>query len=107
MASRGYGESELATTHPAPLQKEGLHQVLQFYVTKEDLASMETRLVKAIGEAKADILKTIILLMLAGIATTVTVTARILATAIQLFGQQNHTSRNAPSFQAGLEVPSR
>ena len=97
----------MTTANPAPLQKEGLQQVLQFYVTKEDLVSMETRLVNTIGEAKADILKAIILLMLAGIATTVTVTARIFATAIQLFGLQNHTSPNAPAFQAGLEVPSR
>ena len=76
----------MATAHPTPLQKEDLQQALQFYVTKEDLVSMETRLGKAIGEAKADILKIIILLMLAGIATTLTVTAAILATAIQLFG---------------------
>ena len=97
----------MTTANPAPLQKEGLQQALQLYVTNEYLASMETRLVKAIGEAKADILKTIILLALAGIATTVIVTARTLATPIQLFGQQNHTSLHASSFQAGLEVPSR
>ena len=76
----------MTTANPAPLTMEDLQQVLQFYATKEDLANMETRLVKAIGEVKADMLKTLILVMLAGIAATATVTAGILTAAIQLFG---------------------
>lgn len=76
----------MTTASPAPPQNEELQRILQFYATKEDLANMDTRLVTAIGVAKADMLKTIIFVMLAGIAATATVTAGILATAIQLLG---------------------